>query len=162
MHVLLVRAQKTQFHIYAVNMCTYNKCEFMYTWHTNLYQLREEWDYSYIMYWKNILLLRATINVIIHVSFQTVYKDNGLTHFHVMMSHQTQTLRREETWRHLKVALAIHKDHETNTGRKWCLLISSHLRDFTEGKLFLEFYNCRHWEVTVRSTREKGPTFIAP
>jgi len=49
MHVLLVQAQKTQFHIYAVNMHTYNKCEFMYVWHPNLNQLREEWDYSHIM-----------------------------------------------------------------------------------------------------------------
>jgi len=45
----------------------------------------------------NILLLSATLNVTFHVSLQTVYTDNGLKSFHVMTSHQMQTLRPEQT-----------------------------------------------------------------
>jgi len=67
----------------------------------------------------NILLLRATLNVTFDASLQTVYTDNGLKSFHVMTSHQMQMLRPQQTWRHLKVASAVHTDHETGAERKW-------------------------------------------
>lgn len=74
-----------------------------------------------------------------------------------MTSHQMQMLRPQQTWRHLKVASAVHTDHETGAERKWCLQVNFYLGDFTEHKLFLEFYNCRHWEAPVKmDQRKKG------
>jgi len=85
-------------------MHTRKQCDLMHMWQSNLNQLKEAWrsGSSHTML-SNILLLRATSNVIFQVSCHTIYKDNGLTSFHVMMSHQMQTLWPEQTWRHLKV-----------------------------------------------------------